>query len=577
MNYITTNFTTDENEKQGMELIKQQSDKMNELFIIVQEKEEEINSLKKENLILNKIQNDLNISQQNYIDMKNKFENCHRCLIDTENNYNKILNKCNNLSISLKNLSDIYINFENQKNQLNKLKNDNINFQKELNQKNNRIETLIGKDKVNNEKIKFLEEKENKNKEKINKLKNKVQELTLLNQDLLNQKNKLENDYMNNINKLNQLQNSIEDKNNLSKNYKELFNKFKETENNFQKNNTQLDSIKKENLKLTELNHKKEKIESDVNEIIQNNFEEIFSLINLTKNNLDLISKGNINIKPISVSSKNYIKNEISSIPSLSKFHNLYNEIIGINLNLENIILSYTKNSMKNIKDLYDKIKNNENEIHHLKNKLDSVNKNLNECETNLKKKDLNFEIIKNELNQDIEKLKYKIKSIHSLLKDSFKKITDQYIIISNVDNFPQNLKIKKFHDIEVKEMILDYEKIFKNFSDYVKILINEKKRLDNLGKKSEECKNDLNLLLNEIDNMKKNPINLNNQNINCNEINLNDKIMYLTQELNQKTEELEQLCLNYNLLYNQYHILLNKEKRNCNPCSNSFIQDKYY
>ena len=52
---------------------------------------------------------------------------------------------------------------------------------------------------------------------------------------------------------------------------------------------------------------------------------------------------------------------------------------------------------------------------------------------------------------------------------------------------------------------------------------------------------------------------------------------MYLTQELNQKTEELEQLCLNYNLLYNQYHILLNKEKRNCNPCSNSFIQDKYY
>ena len=51
MNYITTNFTTDENEKQGMELIKQQSDKMNELFIILQEKEEEINSLKKENLI----------------------------------------------------------------------------------------------------------------------------------------------------------------------------------------------------------------------------------------------------------------------------------------------------------------------------------------------------------------------------------------------------------------------------------------------------------------------------------------------------------------------------------------------
>ena len=61
-----------------------------------------------------------------------------------------------------------------------------IILHKELNEKNNRIEFLIGKDKMNSEKMNYIQEKETKNKEKINKLKLKIKELTTLNEDILN-------------------------------------------------------------------------------------------------------------------------------------------------------------------------------------------------------------------------------------------------------------------------------------------------------------------------------------------------------------------------------------------------------
>ena len=111
--------------------------------------------------------------------------------------------------------------------------------------------------------------------------------------------------------------------------------------------------------------------------------------------------------------------------------------------------------------------------------------------------------------------------------------------------------------------MILDYEKIVYNFSQYVQILINEKKRLDNLGKKSEEFENDITLLRNELDNMKKNPRNYNsNNNLSNMNINSSNGICNLVEQLNKKNEENEKLCSNYNLLYSQYHLLLNKKKR---------------
>ena len=49
MNFITI-FTSDINKKQQNKLIKQQSDKMNKLFIIIQEK-----TFKKERIIINRI------------------------------------------------------------------------------------------------------------------------------------------------------------------------------------------------------------------------------------------------------------------------------------------------------------------------------------------------------------------------------------------------------------------------------------------------------------------------------------------------------------------------------------------
>ena len=121
--------------------------------------------------------------------------------------------------------------------------------------------------------------------------------------------------------------------------------------------------------------------------------------------------------------------------------------------------------------------------------------------------------------------------------------------------------------------MILDYEKIIYDFSQYVQILINEKKRLDNLGKKSEEFEKDITLLRNELDNIKNNPRKYNsNNNLSNNNLTSTSRICNLIEQLNKKNEENEKLSSNYNLLYSQYHLLLNKKKGNydpCDPCSN--------
>ena len=113
----------------------------------------------------------------------------------------------------MKNFSESYKTFQNQKDEFNKLKINNNRLHKELNEKNNRIEFLIGKDKINLEKKNYIQEKVTKNKEKINELKLKIKELTTLNEDILNQKNKYENNLKNNLNKLNQLQYIIENNN----------------------------------------------------------------------------------------------------------------------------------------------------------------------------------------------------------------------------------------------------------------------------------------------------------------------------------------------------------------------------
>ena len=581
MNYITTNYTTEECD--SMQLIKNQTDKINELFLIIKDREDEINALKKQIYMYNGIQNNLNISQKNYFDLKNKVDIYQKCLRESENNYNRILKKCNNLSCALNNLSNQSVS----NNEYNKIKN-------ELKEKNNRIDILIGKDKTNTEKINDLTDKDNKNKEKINQLKSKLDELTISNKNLLNQKNKLENDNMINLNKLNELQNSIIDKelqkNNLKKDHSNLISKYEEMENNIKKNNSQFNNLKNEILQLKEVINEKEKIIEqlkkeneiipiNINNKIQNYIQEIFSLLNILKNNFEIIKKGNMD-NIIDISPSNNFNEEISSNNNLSfsYFKDLYFDLLNLNSSLKNLISTYSRNAIKNLKETYDKNKRYENEIYNLKSEIDTLNNKINQYESKENKNELNNKIKTNELSQEKEKLQFQIKSIYSLLNDSYDKILKQYNIISNTDNFPENLKVKKFHkkSNNVKEMILDYEKIIYDFSQYVQILINEKKRLDNLGKKSEEFENDITLLRNELDNIKNNSRKYNsNNNLSNNNLTSTSRICNLIEQLNKKNEENEKLCSNYNLLYSQYHLLLNKKKSNYDPCSNIISYQK--
>ena len=385
MNYATTTSSTYENNIEKVKYIKKLNEKINELFLIIQEKEHEIDCLKQHISYYKELQNELNVSQHNYFEMKNKFETCQKCLIESENKYNEILQKFNNMTITLKNFSESYKTFQNQKDEFNKLKNDNNRLLKELNQKNNRIEFLIGRDKINSEKMILVQEKENKNKEKINKLKLKIKELTTLNEDVVNQKNKYENDLKNNINKLNQLMNIIEN-NNLTFDKSLFINKSQNIDyqlNNLTNENSNLSKINiQSQKKIEELNKEKEDFQNMINNLIQEYSKEMSSLITLIKNNYDLIKTGNINdIKHIIPS--NNIKEKFSLI-NILPFQNLidlYDELININSTLQNNINSYANITIRDLKELKNKNRRYEQEINNLKNELNIIQKSQNEIE----------------------------------------------------------------------------------------------------------------------------------------------------------------------------------------------------
>ena len=580
MNYATTTSSTYENNIEKVEYIKKLNEKINELFLIIQEKEHEIDCLKQHISYYKELQNELNVSQHNYFEMKNKFETCQKCLIESENKYNEILQKFNNMTITLKNFSESYKTFQNQKDEFNKLKNDNNRLLKELNQKNNRIEFLIGRDKINSEKMIFVQEKENKNKEKINKLKLKIKELTTLNEDVVNQKNKYENDLKNNINKLNQLMNIIEN-NNLTFDKSLFINKSQNIDyqlNNLTNENSNLSKINiQSQKKIEELNKEKEDFQNMINNLIQEYSKEMSSLITLIKNNFDLIKTGNINdIKHIIPS--NNIKEKFSLI-NILPFQNLidlYDELININSTLQNNINSYANITIRDLKELKNKNRRYEQEINNLKNELNIIQQSQNEIEEKSKQNDMELELKTNQLKEKNEKLEIQLNSILSLINESYKKITKEYNIISTTEEFPENLKILNLQNNNIKEMIMDYEKILNNLTQYTKILINDKKRLFKLGEKSDECEKDLLLIKQELEDLKQSNFqNINNSKSKSNsDINSkNEEIISLTKKLNEKTDDFEKLNSNYNLLYTQYHILLAKD--NIKNSKNTNLQSK--
>ena len=580
MNYATTTSSTYENNIEKVEYIKKLNEKINELFLIIQEKEHEIDCLKQHISYYKELQNELNVSQHNYFEMKNKFETCQKCLIESENKYNEILQKFNNMTITLKNFSESYKTFQNQKDEFNKLKNDNNRLLKELNQKNNRIEFLIGRDKINSEKMILVQEKENKNKEKINKLKLKIKELTTLNEDVVNQKNKYENDLKNNINKLNQLMNIIEN-NNLTFDKSLFINKSQNIDyqlNNLTNENSNLSKINiQSQKKIEELNKEKEDFQNMINNLIQEYSKEMSSLITLIKNNFDLIKTGNINdIKHIIPS--NNIKEKFSLI-NILPFQNLidlYDELININSTLQNNINSYANITIRDLKELKNKNRRYEQEINNLKNELNIIQKSQNEIEEKSKQNNMEIELKTNQLKENNEKLEIQLNSILSLINESYKKITKEYNIISTTEEFPENLKIPNFQNNNIKEMIMDYEKILNNLTQYTKILINDKKRLFKLGEKSDECEKDLLLIKQELEDLKQSNFqNINNSKSKSNsDINSkNEEIISLTKKLNEKTDDFEKLNSNYNLLYTQYHILLAKD--NIKNSKNTNLQSK--
>ena len=580
MNYATTTSSTYENNIEKVEYIKKLNEKINELFLIIQEKEHEIDCLKQHISYYKELQNELNVSQHNYFEMKNKFETCQKCLIESENKYNEILQKFNNMTITLKNFSESYKTFQNQKDEFNKLKNDNNRLLKELNQKNNRIEFLIGRDKINSEKMILVQEKENKNKEKINKLKLKIKELTTLNEDVVNQKNKYENDLKNNINKLNQLMNIIEN-NNLTFDKSLFINKSQNIDNQLNNLTNENSNLSKINIqsqkKIEELNKEKEDFQNMINNLIQEYSQEMSSLITLIKNNFDLIKTGNINdIKHIIPS--NNIKEKFSLI-NILPFQNLidlYDELININSTLQNNINSYANITIRDLKELKNKNRRYEQEINNLKNELNIIQKSQNEIEEKSKQNNMEIELKTNQLKENNEKLEIQLNSILSLINESYKKITKEYNIISTTEEFPENLKILNLQNNNIKEMIMDYEKILNNLTQYTKILINDKKRLFKLGEKSDECEKDLLLIKQELEDLKQSNFqNINNSKSKSNnDINSkNEEIISLTKKLNEKTDDFEKLNSNYNLLYTQYHILLAKD--NIKNSKNTNLQSK--
>jgi len=287
----------------------------------------------------------------------------------------------------------------------------------------------------------------------------------------------------------------------------------------------------------------------------------------------------------------------IEEIPILTNIEIVYNKIKKfIEINLEN----YQKLKVK----FNNKINEYNNTLNYMNNNINTLNKELSilkekntilstqyenqnkisETTTiNSNNNSNNNSIIGNQLyvkfNMIIDFINNFYKNILSNYNNiSSKVISNGKIFLPKIESIKNNGKEHNNNENNVKEIIIEAEKIFNNYYEYIIYLIEEMHKINNIKKENNFLKNEKKEYILTVDKLKNeiNKIKIDNQNqinnikvkydLNLKEQikDIDDKNQNVIKNLNNllkiKEEEISNVNKNYTMLYTQYkQILKNK------------------
>lgn len=563
-------------DKDKLILIKKQNDKINELFNLLESRDKEIHTLQNENNSLYKYKNDYKISEQNNINKSNLIDEYEQALQIEKQELN------------------------NKKNELLQYKNISQDLQNNLNSLNKEYEEIQMVNKQLNKKINYLKKE---NSELLNKIK-------LYEEKYSSIKSRYKNLEMQ-INKLNDIKIKLSDKNyeneqiimKLQKEKSFLNNEIQIFKENNLSNEKKLVYLQDTNNKIMneikDINKKDINLKSNIAEFFEFFSKQIMNLLNKNElyfqnsifnngesNSDNLFNKYDFN------STSNFgfdLKTEYShflkEIPILSNIEMLYSEI-----------KKYTDSVINN----YEKLKNTYN------NKINAINNTLNSnilelnSKLNLEKEHNNLLMNKNELyeinknisdlNGNNNEISIKFKLLKDFINVFYNNILSNYNEISTKfkpeGKLLLSLKEPKIYEESnstndfnnennIKEIIIEIEKIFNNLYEYINYLgeeLNKLKMIEinntQLKKEKIELVKNINQLNNEINLAKiDNKTQENNLKIKYDlilkekikdlECKNNEGIKILNEQMKKKDEEITNVNKNYNLLYNQYKLIM--------------------
>ena len=563
-------------DKDKLILIKKQNDKINELFNLLESRDKEIHTLQNENNSLYKYKNDYKISEQNNINKSNLIDEYEQALQIEKQELN------------------------NKKNELLQYKNISQDLQNNLNSLNKEYEEIQMVNKQLNKKINYLKKE---NSELLNKIK-------LYEEKYSSIKSRYKNLEMQ-INKLNDIKIKLSDKNyeneqiimKLQKEKSFLNNEIQIFKENNLSNEKKLVYLQDTNNKIMneikDINKKDINLKSNIAEFFEFFSKQIMNLLNKNElyfqnsifnngesNSDNLFNKYDFN------STSNFgfdLKTEYShflkEIPILSNIEMLYSEI-----------KKYTDSVINN----YEKLKNTYN------NKINAINNTLNSnilelnSKLNLEKEHNNLLMNKNELyeinknisdlNGNNNEISIKFKLLKDFINVFYNNILSNYNEISTKfkpeGKLLLSLKEPKIYEESnstndfnnennIKEIIIEIEKIFNNLYEYINYLgeeLNKLKMIEinntQLKKEKIELVKNINQLNNEINLAKiDNKTQANNLKIKYDlilkekikdlECKNNEGIKILNEQMKKKDEEITNVNKNYNLLYNQYKLIM--------------------
>ena len=550
-NELDLKYKNKENgEKENFEkIIKEYQDKLNEINLSLNEKEEEINILNNE---LNQLKQTNKVTSLQNNELNKKLN-----LVNSKNKNNQFI-----LEPQIKELlAEQGIEVEEiNKNNVNPIINQLINNNKEKNEDNN---ILVKKINILNS---SLEELRKNYEEKYNIIEQEKQTVLrnypvyLEKIDILEKENtKLQT--INNIN-LEKINNIEEEKNQIQSDFKKL--KRVETERNKLKNKIQ--SLNENNKKLSEINSQlklknkdiESKYETQIKKYEESKFHRLNNYLNQMEN-IRLISSLNINEKLLN----NSLNKMISDLELFNKFKKESKVFETI---IDNDIPSLTEN---NYEIVIKKAKNQKNKMSELLVNIDNLN--INEKVTN---KNYNISEIIEKLNEINHFYNENFINAYNLLTKTFNKVIELcQINMKTREEIRQSYLIKKKE--EIKEKI--EEKNIKN--KILDIFLNNIDKFNPIcyATDNSDIKEEFNNLKNESDELE--PMEIFNKSIDIfskiilrsaefrmhkeKEIkSLNDRIFYFLREIE-----------NYKKYYNNHkNSELDEEKRLLN--SQLFLQD---